>query len=108
MLCYSVCTSAYLLMEILAKVQVLTGDGANFASCVPPDNLRADSDSKALLQRRALLQQFAALVADQDAFLTMHPRHYTSNVAGVDAEVCCCCLKEDDRIRGLLQWGFNI
>ena len=92
MLCYSVCTSAYLLMEILAKVQVLTGDGANFASCVPPDNLRADSGPNALLQRRALLQQFAALVADQDAFLTMHPRHVTSNVSGLEAEVCCCCL----------------
>ena len=70
-------------------MEALTGSGGNFTCCVPPDGLTADSGPKALLQRRPLLQQFAAHVAVQDAFLAMHPRHVTSNMADLDAEVCC-------------------
>ena len=99
MLCDNVCISAYLLTEIFAKVQILTGSGGNFACCVPPDDLTSDSDPKALLQQRALLQQFAAHVANQDAYLVMHPRHVTSNMAGLDAEVCACCLTETNRLK---------
>ena len=70
-------------------MQVLTVSGGNFSNCVPPDTLRADSSPEALLQRRALLQQFAAYVKEHNAFLAMHTRHVTSNMADLDPEVCC-------------------
>ena len=61
-------------------MQALTG-GGTFAACVPPQGLSGDSPPSALLQWRALRQQFQRYFASGSAWTVMHGRQIFSNIA---------------------------